>query len=210
MSTWKQEAADCHTWIHGRCVEKTAVRGPKKQEERKHCLGVKLLRPDLQHSADRRFPKHHFLGMIKHEYGVSLSGEKFRRCFSFHCCQVNSELRWLTGSECVRYVHRQQLGSIFSLPRPAFSHQYFIEKPERKGNPRVRKEEEHLNNPLQPWCPRPDLKRLKPVRVPRAFKSCCVWLCWDQCLTKWSFKSWLIHGQKLEDHCIQVSVYKNK
>lgn len=98
MSTWKQEAADCHTWIHGRCVEKTAVRGPKKQEERKHCLGVKLLRPDLQHSADRRPPKHSFLGMIKHEYGVRFSGEKFRTCFSFHYSQVNSELRWLTGS----------------------------------------------------------------------------------------------------------------
>lgn len=105
--------------------------------------------------------------------------------------------------EGVRYVHRQQLGSIFSLPRPAFSHRYFIEKPERKVNS---KEAEHLNNPLQLWCLRPDLKRLKPVRVLKAFKSCCVWFCWDQYVTKWSFKSWLINGH----HFIQFSVYKNK
>lgn len=44
---------------------------------------MKLLRPDLPHSTDTFFPKHCFLGNIKHEYGLSLSGEKFRSLFFF-------------------------------------------------------------------------------------------------------------------------------
>lgn len=70
------------------CCQSSCTDTQKKQKERKTLLGVKPLRPDLQHGTDRFFPQHCFLGNVRHEYG--LSGEKSRSSACF-CCQVNPE-----------------------------------------------------------------------------------------------------------------------
>lgn len=59
------------------CAAKAAVQTQKKQKEGKTLLGVKPLRPDLQHGTDRFFPQYCLLGNVRHEYGFS--GEDSRR-----------------------------------------------------------------------------------------------------------------------------------